>query len=519
MNKLTFFKTFIEFYKNAKTVSDLPLSLHSPPRSKVEIFFQGIGTGIFKNDHDASAFLYGKPPSHPAYIRLKNRLELKLIQQLFLINFTKDKYYSKQGQLYLEGLIQVLAVKILTGIGNNYLALSILKRGIKIADKNKFSETGFLLASIYLRFIKEYSLNGGNPYQDKTIALKLKNFFKNAQLEIEVEHLYSTIIGYLSKGGRVNEDGMRTNHQNLISFSGKLKNLSAFRVIEYYYALSALNIHKKEFNKAIENCKRCILDLKNTKIESIHKIYLLKAQCYIHLNDFFNAKKALQNAEIKKIKPDTNFFAFSDIYFVFFARSGSFGELINLYENTVSNSKFAIRPKLANESWRQYGLLLLLLIKLDKIPPSESLERLKPKLRLGKLLNEMPEYSKDKAGLNMAIRVLHALILLASKKFGEFEEALPPLQAYISRYKRHYPEIFRCDLMVKMLSIIPKVNYDVERTAWRAREHLEKMQAPPEKLPLKITEMEVIPYERLWQFVLEFLGTLKRRPYSSKTGN
>ena len=224
-------------------------------------------------------------------------------------------------------------------------------------------------------------------------------------------------------------------------------------------------------------------------------------------------------AENNKMRPWANFFTFSDLYFILYSRSGAFGELIKLYDDTTSDPKFSSRLALANESWRQYGLLLLLLIKLDKIPPSERLERLKPKLRLGKLMNEMPEYSKDKAGLNLAIRILHVLILLASKKFGEFEVALDPLQSYIHRYKRHHPEIFRCDLMVKMLSIIPKVDYDVERTAWRAKPFLEKMIVPPEQLPLKITEMEVIPYEKTWEYMLEFLGTLKRRPYSSKAGD
>ncbi|MBK7406902.1 MAG: hypothetical protein IPL49_12955 [Saprospirales bacterium] len=136
---------------------------------------------------------------------------------------------------------------------------------------------------------------------------------------------------------------------------------------------------------------------------------------------------------------------------------------------------------------------------------------------MGKLMNEMPEFSKDKAGQNLAIRILYVLILLASKKFEDFEEAIPPLQAYIGRYKKSYPELFRCDLLVKMLADIPKVGYNAERVAWRGKPYLEKMLVPPEELPLKITEMEVIPYEKMWQFVLEFLGTLKRRPYSSKS--
>ncbi len=108
------------------------------------------------------------------------------------------------------------------------------------------------------------------------------------------------------------------------------------------------------------------------------------------------------------------------------------------------------------------------------------------------------------------------MILLVSKRYEEFEESLPPLQAYIQRYIRKYPELSRSGMLVKMLSHIPAVGYDAERAAWRARTQLEKMNVPPEQLPLKITEMEVIPYEKMWQFVVEFLHTIKRRPGPAK---
>jgi hypothetical protein len=135
---------------------------------------------------------------------------------------------------------------------------------------------------------------------------------------------------------------------------------------------------------------------------------------------------------------------------------------------------------------------------------------------LGKLLNELQEYSKDKSGQNLSIRILHVMILLVSKRYEEFEESLPQLQAYIQRYIRKYPELSRSGMLVKMLSHIPAVGYDAERAAWRARPLLEKMTVPPEQLPLKITEMEVIPYEKMWQFVVEFLHTIKRRPGPAK---
>lgn len=220
--------------------------------------------------------------------------------------------------------------------------------------------------------------------------------------------------------------------------------------------------------------------------------------------------------EKSKTNPNSNTFSSYDINFQIEARSGNFADLPKLFFQATTHPRFPYITGLAQESWHQYGLLLLFLIQLDKIPPSESLDKIKPKLRLGKLINELQEYSKDKSGQNLSIRILHTMILLVSKRYEEFEDALPSLQAYIQRYIRKYPELSRSNLLVKMLSEIPKVDYNAERAAWRARTMVAKMTVPPETLPLKITEMEVIPYEKMWQFVVEFLHTIKKRPSAKK---
>ncbi|MBK7335679.1 MAG: hypothetical protein IPJ00_05725 [Saprospirales bacterium] len=303
-----------------------------------------------------------------------------------------------------------------------------------------------------------------------------------------------------------------------MTLENKVNKLSIIKKIRYFYAVAVVNVFKMDYSEAISICDDGLGQLKKSKINSIHVINLLKTQCLIHLNQMDEALKSLKQAEKNRVRKTHNLAPFSELYFFIHTRSGNYEYALQEYDKAISGN-FLSQSQIYFESWRQYGLLLLFLIKLDKIPPSELLERLKPKLRLGKLLNEMPEYSKDKAGLNLAIRILHVLILLTSKKFEEFEEALVPLQSYIQRYKRHHPEIFRCDLMVKMLSLIPRVHYDAARTSWRARPFLEKMLVPPEQLPLKVTEMEVIPYEKMWDYVIEFLGTLKRRPYSSKAAD
>lgn len=498
-----------------RLVKDIPFSSSNKPRSKLEQFYQGILKGEFNTDEDAAAKLYKSIPSNSAYKRLKERLGKKLIQHLFLIDFEKN-IFSNESRTYFEGLITVLATKILLGLGHNSVALPIAKKGIKSAVDHRYSEIGLLLSSSYQVFLKHFEKNENNR-QIKQIAKITPSFFLKSLLsEIEIEENYEKILKNIIKGGIPDQMEISESYKNLLLFKAQKKNLGNLSLIKLYYALAAASIFYKKYKEAISLCNEGLEMLKKSKIASIHIICLLKAQCYLHLNQFKKTKDSIQEADDRRTRPDLSWAGFFEIKFILAARSGQFHELSDLYYKAISDPKLNLRPILAQESWRQYGLLLLFLIKLDKIPPSESLDRIKPKLRAGKLMNEMPEYSKDKAGQNLAIRILHVLILLVSKRFEEFEEALPPLQSYIDRYKRRYPELFRSDLLVKMLSNIPKVGYNAERAAWRAKPLLDKMIVPPEQLPLKITEMEVIPYEKMWHFVEEFLGSLKRRPQAHK---
>lgn len=507
---------FSHTFQVNKLAKDIPFSLSNPPRSKVERFFQGITKGEFKNDHDASQFFYKTSPKNPAYQKLKERLYKKLIQHLFLIDFD-NKRFAGESKKYYEGLTLVLASRILMGIDQNPVASTIIKKGIKIATDYKHSEIGLLLAASHQFFLKNYSQNGRKKKVEKLLETPLQNFTKNFLLEIEIDNLYGKIIDNLFKGASPNKKEIADSYNKLKHFQDQPMNVKNATIVRLYYALAAAEIYFKNFLEAINTCNKGLDVLKKSQTISKHIISLLKAQCYLHLNNFSKARESIEEAaETRKIRPTISWAGFLELEFIESARSLRLEHLPEIFLKATTNSNLGFRPIAAQESWHQYGLLLLFLIQLDKIPPSESLDRVKPKLRLGKLMNELQEYSKDKAGQNLSIRILHAMILLVSKRYEEFEESLPPLQAYIQRYIRKYPELSRSGMLVKMLSHIPAVGYDAERAAWRARTQLEKMTVPPEQLPLKITEMEVIPYEKMWQFVVEFLHTIKKRPSAKK---
>ncbi|MCB9283393.1 MAG: hypothetical protein H6563_04905 [Lewinellaceae bacterium] len=502
----------VDVFRRKNLSKDLPLSIEGPPRTKVEFLYQGVLKGEFRNDDEASSTIYKKNSSHPAYRKLKERLFEKLILQVFLLDISKS-FQNRESRSLFDCYLYFSCNKILNGLSEPDAAYAIAKIGVKKALKNNLPTPGFLLSESNLILAKRNE----NYVKNYQFFKKTSEQFLNAMLiEIEISRIYEKLIISAAKGGNSKSIEVKKIVDKLLYYRNQIKHISPLALIHYFYALSLAYLTGNNFKEAIKTCDSALKIVAKFKISSIHIINLLKAQCHLHLNEFALAKKELKKGEKHLLEKKINRLAFKEIEFMIFLRSGAFKDLCILYESAISDPKFKTSINLRNESWRQHGLLLLLLIKLNKIPPSESLERIKPKLRLGKLMNEMPEFSKDKGGQNLAARILNVLILLTSKKFEAFEEALPPLQAYIGRYKRHYPEIFRCDLMVKMLAGIPKVHYDAERSAWRAREYLEKMLVPPEELPLKITEMEVIPYEKIWQFVVEFLETLKRRPYSSK---
>ncbi len=126
------------------------------------------------------------------------------------------------------------------------------------------------------------------------------------------------------------------------------------------------------------------------------------------------------------------------------------------------------------------------------------------KFRIKKFLNEVPTYSKDKRGNNITILILHILLLLQQRKYGEIIDRVESLKTYSHRYLRQ-DDTFRSNCFIKMLLQLPAASFHKKGVIRKAKKYWEKLQSVPLKKANQSVELEIIPYETLWEFVLNSL--------------
>lgn len=128
----------------------------------------------------------------------------------------------------------------------------------------------------------------------------------------------------------------------------------------------------------------------------------------------------------------------------------------------------------------------------------------KRKFRILKFLNEVPNYSKDKRGFNIAILIIQILYMLEKGDYTGIINRSEALNVYCSRYLRK-DESYRSNCFIKMLLTMEKEDFRYERTKQLAMKYYRKLTEGNEEGQNIVYEWEIVPYEILWDKVLNRL--------------
>ena len=186
--------------------------------------------------------------------------------------------------------------------------------------------------------------------------------------------------------------------------------------------------------------------------------------------------------------------------------SKDYQEAYNLYKAHVQED--CPYPVL-KEYWRIIWGYLFFLIKVGKIE-----EYSDERFYLGKLLNEVPTYSKDKAGNNINLLILQIITRIYRKQYGQITEKKKALEAYARTYTRK-PETKRANIFIKMILKMGKASFHRAATERDTRQLYEKLQATPLRFGQNLA-IEIIPFDVLWREILNLLENKFRAKTTKK---
>jgi hypothetical protein len=126
------------------------------------------------------------------------------------------------------------------------------------------------------------------------------------------------------------------------------------------------------------------------------------------------------------------------------------------------------------------------------------------KFRINKFVNEVVIYKKDKSGANIAVLILQILFLLNEQKYNGIIDRTEALKSYQQRYLRN-DETFRSQCFIRMLILMSECSFNKKATQRKTEKLWTKLQSKPINIAEQSADIEPIPYETLWGFVLDAL--------------
>jgi hypothetical protein len=487
---------------NKNKISKVELIGHSTNnQSKVQTLYEGIYSGKFKDDEAAALFFYEADENLPKYKKLKYRLEQRLINSIFFIDLNQPSFNEIQ-KAYYACYKDFAAIKILTGKGAKRSATALAEKTLRQAIKFEFSDIIVQLS----RFLR---LHFGSIIGDKAKYNRyndLVNRYSEILLaELKAEEYYSTLAVNYTKSKSRKLDTLDL----AIQFSEELKAYTD-KFYSYNLYLHAYLVYTMRYQ--IDNDLKNIIEVCTQAVQSfeahphtaskvaIFNFKIRTLACYIQLKQFEKGEEVVKSCLELVQEGNLNWFATLEYYFILCLHTRNFEKAIQIFSQASQHKRFKMLYQSPTEDWRIYEAYLNYLNSIGKIEGHASQMRT---FKLGKFLNEVPTFSKDKRGMNINILIIQILFLLQKKDFGTIIDRMEAIDAYCYRYLRK-DDTFRSNCFIKMLLLLPKASFHKGRVVHRSKKYLEKLQSVPLSGG-QGSEIEIIPYEMLWEFVIESL--------------
>ncbi len=475
--------------------------------NKTEQLYVLIHSGKIKSAEDAIDLLFkkNKDPEQALNKTIK-KLEKKLLTSILFIDLNQPKFRDIQ-RAYYRGHQDYASLKILTG---RFVSISIRR---KLAEQLyrtalKFEFTD--LAVLSLRQLRSiYLLTEGNPKILEKLNKQLHLQLQKLEAEMKAEQYYSMLAVHFVKSRAsysflepeaikyVEElDRIPPEHRTASFY------LNYYRVKMYRYHL--VYDHSKVLKSAREAIK-ALTPKKHLLAPTAFLTFQISAiSSLLHLGHYSEAKVEIESYLNEYPVPNHNWFIIKEYELLLNLHTGNYQEALKVFLEAFNKPERAKLPRVYQERWLLMEAFIHYLVLTEKARPTMKQEAQLKGFKLGRFLNQVAEFSKDKRGANIAVLSLQILFFLRQNRQEKVIERVEALKAYAGRHLRKN-DTYRSNCFIHMLTQIP-LGYFHKRTVYeRAKKYIRKLAEMPLSRAPQSSEMEPIPYEKLWELTYEAL--------------
>ncbi|MBK8880101.1 MAG: hypothetical protein IPN74_16685 [Haliscomenobacter sp.] len=470
--------------------------------SKMQRLLTAIRDGKVEDDLDAAELLYGERLVSGKYRNLKHELRRRLINTVFLLPTSTDK---DRDTAYFNCWKDWAVCQILIEKSSRYSATTIAQRILKNAIRYDFLNLVHAIA-LYLR--NHYALRE----RDKSKFQYYDELYQRYREEEDWTNLAHKY--YMSLILEHALDSVVANRQIQIDAHAYLRELYPLRPrienVKFHYYLFQIELLGKMgvflYAEAKEVCARAIDFLNKSNVQfsgGILNFLLNKLVCHIQLREFDQGEKTALACNELVEQGTFNWFKTQEYLFLLAFHTGNYQRAYQSYYLVVNNPRYNTYAIL-HETWALHKMYLHFLYLLGKVMPRND-DKSFTAIRLGKFLNEVPSFSKDKQGMNIPVLIIQMAFLILQRNYDLATERIDAVNKYCDRYLKTNSPNFRSNCFIKMLQQIPKSDFHRTRTQRSVEPYLKQMNTIAVNFNSQAHEIEIIPFADFWQLILSTL--------------
>ncbi|WP_373553713.1 hypothetical protein [Haliscomenobacter sp.] len=482
--------------------------------SRLREFYEKLRDGSLKTEQEARDYFFPNDKNAKTYYyRLAQQLEERLINLLFLVDFNQ----TAANELQKDALICYRNYAAFQSLLVRYMrnaAIKIAEETIKISQKNEFTDITLLLARNlvvhYGTFVKhktkfEYYTKLMEKMQELLVA------------EILAEKYYSEIAMHYN----LKRSADLIFAQKIAGYVEKLKTytdrLSSYRLNLYaHQVFIAQALHMTDYAKTAQRCRDALRYFEQQKERTSRPIFIsFSSQLIASLQMLGQYEEGITiGRNILPMAPAHSiswFILMEDLYRLYLHSQQYELALENIIEVKI-NPALLKQSSLQQEKFRTHEAMIYYLIRAGKLQQPEGVQF---KFRTKKFINEFSGSIHDKSGNNILLITLMILFLLLDKDYSSIIDKIDALKAYTHRHLRR-DETYRTNCFIKMIMQLDKGDFHPVAVQRKAEPYYQKLLAVPLHKAKQDYDLEIIPYETLWAFILESLEPSRKTKVQGK---
>ncbi len=459
--------------------------------------FVGIREGRFRNDQEACQAIYGNNLDSGGYYKLKHDLRERLLNTIIQI-CPKE---PGSGRSMLRGYKYLTTARILLSQGRRQAAVRLLQTVLLFCRQNEQT----LLEIEALQLLRyHYGIILGNQTRQEQISHQISYLEKRLSAENQADHWWESIQSHFV-GSQISDPTILKEAKKYAGLIQRnLRELSCKKLVHRSYCLQLIHqMGSGHYKQALTTCQLAIQHFNSKEGIDLAKrrtYYFQALECHLRLNDANGFLRCFECISPLVPSNSSSWFRLQLLFCQFNLAQGQFQDAFWVWENVqAAGGTKNLFPDL-KESWllTEAYLAWLLIIGIVDAGKNCRLRSFRP----GKFLNEVPVLSRDKKGYNIPILIAQILHLLARR---DSDQSLNRIKALYKYSKRHLQEdrFTRSHILIQMLLRIPRARYRRRYVEPKTSQIYQSLLDDPIACKHHPLTVEIIPYEYLWQILLE----------------